>query len=214
MHKDKNDAIISVEEMEFLSALMLVQDENKDVSNLLDYDVTGAQLIFLEHLGLADQLQMLARFDHQKFIFPLKIKNNGHGALILSFTAPDIYEGDDKLRFWRVSPEQSLSLLAKDGKPLHYIVKDISASGICLGVPVSAGKIPSDLDNIFLQLPDDTLLPLQGHLTRFIDATTVAFELDKKVTSSKALKNYLFKMHRNKYSYQNNSQNDETSESN
>lgn len=196
---DKKNGILSKEELDFLSKLMLLPSEDGETSNLLDFQIEGDQLEFLQRLGLADKLQVVANFGHHRFVFPIKMITNENGITSLSFFSPEIYEEGNQQRLWRVSPQQSLSLQSEDGHPLEYTVKDISASGISLGIEGDSVKIPYDLNNIFLKLPDNSLLPLRGELTRFIDDTTVAFKLDSDCATHDGLKDYLFKMHRDKY---------------
>lgn len=196
---DKKNTILSKEELDFLSKLMLLPSEGTSSSNLLDFQIEGNQLEFLQRLGLADKLQVVANFGHHRFVFPVKMITNENGITNLSFFAPEIYEEGNQQRLWRVSPQQSLTLQSEDGQPLQYTVKDISASGISLGIAGDSVKIPFDLENIFLKLPDNSLLPLCGQLTRFIDDTTVAFKLDDDCANHDGLKDYLFKMHRDKY---------------
>jgi len=199
MKMDTGNTILNQEELDFLSNLIMLPDEGTPSSKLFDYRMEGGQLEFLQRLGLADKLQVVANFMHHRFVFPIKIITNEIGMTHLSFISPEIYEEGDKQRLWRVSPQQSLSLQSKDGQPLQYSVKDISASGISLEISGDSVQIPFDLENIFLKLPCNSLIPLCGQLTRFIDTTAVAFKLDPDCANHDSLKSYLFKMHRDKY---------------
>ena len=175
MSKCKGDDILSGEELDFLSVVMRVLDDETEISKLPTFNISGPEIEFFNRLGFADKLQLAAKFDLFRFIFPLKISHDEGGMASLSFLAPEIYENGDAKRLWRISPDQNLALLSQDGNKLDYDVKDISSSGIALEVAKSKVPIPFYLKNISLQLPDNTLIPLQGNLIRFINSTTAAF---------------------------------------
>lgn len=199
MRKHKDDNILNDEELDFLSVVMQIIEDDTEISKLPSFNITGPEIEFFKKLGFADQLQLAAQFGLFRFIFPLEISHDKLGAVSLSFLAPEIYENGDAKRLWRSSPDQNIALLSQDGNKLDFSVKDISSSGIALEVDKSKVAIPFDLKNIYLQLPDNTLIPLQGNLIRFINSTSAAFELDEDLESSEALKFYLFKMHQDRF---------------
>lgn len=199
MRKRKGNDVLNDEELDFLAVVMQIIEDDTEISKLPTFNVTGYEIEFFKKLGFADKLQLAAQFGLFRFIFPLEISHDKFGSANLSFLAPEIYENGDANRLWRGSPDKNLTLLSQDGNKLDYGIKDISSSGIVLEVSKSKVPIPFDLRDIYLQLPDNTLIPLQGNLIRFINPTTAAFELDEDLESSEALKFYLFKMHQEKF---------------
>ncbi|MCE2596563.1 PilZ domain-containing protein [Motilimonas cestriensis] len=197
MEQDKSHAVLNSEEMDFLSELMLEKPLEQNCQSL-GFEVVSDQQGFLKQLGTANTLQVVARYGQHHFVFPLEITENELGLPHLSFATPDIYETGQQLRYWRASA-QGIALISPAGERLPFAIKDLSVSGLSLGLTEANQHVPLQLEQHSLLLPDGSKIDLAGQVNRFVDQQTVAYELNQDDMESAALRDYLFQIHRDQH---------------
>ncbi|RBW46390.1 hypothetical protein DS885_08520 [Psychromonas sp. B3M02] len=197
-NKLHEELLINDQELDLLSE-MLAETEKAENKELV-YDITGktGEEALLFQLGLADDLQLVANYGNHHLVFPVQMQMGDFNNFSMSLKSPKIFETGDQLRAWRLSNNTAMSIVNEEGDVLPYRVKDLSASGISLLIDDPENEtLPKDLNNIYLQLPDQERLAISGSQIRRIDKHTVAYSLGKEGDDStlSSLTEYLFKCH-------------------
>ncbi|WP_413692866.1 PilZ domain-containing protein [Psychromonas sp. KJ10-2] len=197
-NKLHEELLINDQELDLLSE-MLAETEKAENKELV-YDITGktGEEALLFQLGLADDLQLVANYGNHHLVFPVQMQMGDFNNFSMSLKSPKIFETGDQLRAWRLSNNTAMSIVNEEGDVLPYRVKDLSASGISLLIDDPENEtLPKELNNIYLQLPDQERLAISGSQIRRIDKHTVAYSLGKEGDDStlSSLTEYLFKCH-------------------
>jgi len=198
MAKLHEELLINDQELDLLSE-MLAETEKAENKELV-YDISGksGQESLLFQLGLADDLQLVANYGNHHLVFPVQMQMGDFSNFSMSLKSPKIFETGDQLRAWRLSNNTAMSIVNEKGEVLPYRVKDLSASGISLLIDdPECETLPKELNNIYLQLPDQERLAISGSQIRRIDQHTVAYSLGKEGDDNmlSSLTEYLFKCH-------------------
>lgn len=202
MTDKNNSALVSSEEFELLSEIIMDIDETENKEVEFEIGSRGGKDALLFQLGLADDLQLVANYGNHHIVFPVQMKMGDFSNFSMSLKSPKIYETGEHLRSWRLDADSAMMLVNDDGEKLNYQIKDISASGISLLIDdIEDGEFPDELNNIYLQLPDRDKLLISGSKIRRVDENSVAYSLgdstDDEVLAS--LAEYLFERHAEKY---------------
>ena len=198
MAKLHEELLINDQELDLLSE-MLAETEKAENKELV-YDISGksGHEALLFQLGLADDLQLVANYGNHHLVFPVQMQMGDFSNFSMSLKSPKIFETGDQLRAWRLSNNTAMSIVNEKGEALPYRVKDLSASGISLLIDdPECETLPKELNNIYLQLPDQERLAISGSQIRRIDQHTVAYSLGKEGDDNmlSSLTEYLFKCH-------------------
>ena len=114
----------------------------------------------------------------------------------MAFAPPQIFEKGIHDRSWRLIPKQELILIDRQGQPLPYKLRDISFSGLSLQASDTEIELPTELEDIYLKIPEHPKIPLNGRFSRYINPGTVAFELDDmSQQGNRTLREYLYSAH-------------------
>lgn len=158
-------------------------------------DGGAAANAILTGLGKHAELHLDAQFGDQHLRFPLQLVEDEFHALHLELGAPGIFQQGDVQRSWRLSLEQPLCLLHKNGRMSDLCVHEISPSGVLVE---STGALASpETFTLWLPLPDQEPIKLRGRCVRRINSELTAFRLDLLPGShGERLRHFIFQQHR------------------
>lgn len=200
MNSKENEPLINDEEFQLLAQItgggdglqVPQKDTTFDVSSRTEEDG------LLMQLGGADALKLVADYGNHRLVFPVQVNMGDFNNFGVTLAAPKIFEKGSSLRAWRLLNDKCLCLVDKKGQQLNYQIKDLSTSGISLLMQgQNEVDFPLQLNDICLQLPNHTRLPISATQARRIDGNTVAYSLtgstDAQVLAE--LAQYLFTCH-------------------
>ena len=198
MLASQKNVLINDDEYAMLSE-MLLETETEDEAGLKYFlsGQSGAEKLLFQIL-LAEDLQLVANYGNHNLVFPVEMEKEDFSGFSLTVKPPHIFEVGEQLRSWRLAADKKMSLVDEAGNQLPYRVKDISASGISLLIDKDTDKtFPTQLQDIFLKLPNRDRLPITADKIRRVDEQTMAYSLgddtDDQVLTS--LAEYLFERH-------------------
>ena len=196
MGKTNRDAVISQQELDFIAGLDHELNTPEDFQKDSEVFVSSAEISFFKHFSKADSVGVVAQYGNHRLIFPIEFQTDTQGLESMAFAPPQIFEKGTNDRSWRLIPKDELILLDRKGKPLPYKLRDISFSGLSLQALESATKLPTELEGVYLKIPKQPKIQLQGRFTRYINSGTVAFELSEMCQQgNRALREYLYSVH-------------------
>ncbi|REL27744.1 PilZ domain-containing protein [Thalassotalea euphylliae] len=188
---------VSQQELDFIAGLEHEPTDNlSSMVQASEVFVSGAELSFFKHFSNADNVGVVAQYGNHRLFFPIEFNTDPQGIESMAFAPPQIFEKGAHDRSWRLIPKQELILLDHTGQPLPYKLRDISFSGLSLQAINPETELPTELEDIFLKIPKQPKIPLQGRFNRYIAPGTVAFELDDmSQQGNRALREYLYSVH-------------------
>ncbi|GIZ11294.1 hypothetical protein [Pseudomonas sp. NCCP-436] len=155
----------------------------------------GEQLSeLLGRLDEAGQLTLNTRQHEQHLSFPLHLVREGSDAPRLELGAPQIFEGSNSERPWRMSPSSPLQLLDEQGNTSDLQVVELSHDGMLVHNTGSA--TPAANPTLRLLLPRQRLVCLQLWLVRRVSRKRYAYRLvARQAKDEQLLLQYLFEQH-------------------
>ncbi|WP_448554915.1 PilZ domain-containing protein [Thalassotalea montiporae] len=196
MDKTNHNVVISQQELEFIAGLEHESNEDDDLQKDSEVFVTNAELSFFKHFSKADSVGVVAQYGNHRLFFPIEFNTNEQGLDSMAFAPPQIFEKGTHDRSWRLIPKQELMLLDHQGEPLPYKLRDISFSGLSLQALDTEIELPTELEDVYLKIPEQPKIPLNGRFSRYINPGTIAFELDDmSQQGNRTLREYLYSAH-------------------
>lgn len=152
----------------------------------------------LAGLGKHAQLHLDAQFDDQHLRFPLQLVEDEFHDLHLELGAPRIFQEGDIQRSWRLTLEQPLVLMHKNGRTSDLRVHEISPSGVL--IDCTGALAPPATFTLWLPLPGQEPIELHGHCVRRINGELTAFRLDQlRGSHAERLRYFIFQKHRQQH---------------
>jgi hypothetical protein len=190
------DPLLTQEELAYIHDLLGANGGPAGATPHFPVDSNPQTQALLATLGARAQLTLEARVGGQRLAFPLRLVEDEFRALHLKLDPPRIYEKDHGPveRPWRLQLPEVLILQDRDGRSTGLRVHELSPSGLLLETTES--KPPPDF-SLWLPLPDQAPLPLQGRYVRTVEGGLHAYCLKPGQRDDlKRLHQYLFQQHR------------------
>lgn len=201
MTKKNSDSIVTDDEFQLLSEIVVSIDASEEEEQHIAFDISGSngkeELLF--QLGLSDELQLVANYGNHRLVFPIGMNEGDFSNFNITFKPPKIFEKGASLRPWRLLGDKNIYLINQQGEVLNYHIKDLSVSGISLLIDHEGqGDLPEQLNNIYLQLPNNERLAISATKIRRVDDKTAAYSLESSLDDT-VLAEYLLECHALQY---------------
>ncbi|MCP4984758.1 MAG: hypothetical protein GY928_01460 [Colwellia sp.] len=186
-----SDTVLTQDELDFISELDF-DSSNTLPSKDMTLNINGDDKL-LERLDLANELQMQARYDNHKFIFPVKIIEGELGLFQIELQSPEIFEIGSHLRNWRYKLEQPIIGTCKVANT-QFDLNEISTTGFCLDV--DDDNAPGTLE-LELNLPNaEKSLLIKANKVRKTELGKIAYTMHLNLEPRERLRRFLFTQHR------------------
>ncbi|EXJ13901.1 PilZ domain-containing protein [Imhoffiella purpurea] len=169
-----NNDILSPDELDYIRQLYAETeaDSEEEVGGWLRVPQDAAGL--LEAFSDSPRIELQAGWKGHRLRFPLKLgSRTGTGELTLDIGVPEILEGGERSRSWRVPPGEEMQLRDSSGLLVQPRVLNLSYTG--MAIEERADRLPS-IDQSLTSL--ELILPGQGEYVRLLGYVVRHTQLD------------------------------------